>query len=126
MLEGSNKYREIKKSSTQNEKKGNLIFKRIIEHINNNNFIDIDASDSLSFDSEVSSPRNKNKILKSNSITFTKLRNSSVILSLKELHFKINKNFNDMKKQKLINYFTHDFKDYDEHIKFLKLITKNN
>ena len=126
MLEGSNKYREIKKNSTQNEKKGNLIFKRIIEHINNNNFIDIDASDSLSFDSEVSSPRNKNKILKSNSITFTKLRNSSVILSLKELHFKINKNFNDMKKQKLINYFTHDFKDYDEHIKVLKISTKND
>ena len=125
ILEGKNKSGEIKKCFSQNEKKGNIFFKRLFERIDNNNFIDIDASDSFSFDSELSSYRKTNKILKSNSINFRKLRNSSVILSFKELHFKIDKNLNDMKKQKLINYFTNEFKEYDEHIQVLKITSKN-
>ena len=125
IMDGDKKVRNIKKTSTQNEKKGNIIFKKLIDCFDNNNYIDIDASDSLSFDSEISTYRNKNKILKSNSINYTKLRNASVVLSVKELHFKINKNLNDLKKQKLINAFTNELKDYEEHITILKISKKN-
>ena len=102
-----------KRNLTPIQNKGYKIFKKLIDKIEKK-IIEIDASFSNSSKSEKS--ERKSTVSLNNTFNFKEFRTNSVRLSIRELQCKINKDFIDVKKKKLIEFLSNNIKDYDDDI----------